>query len=116
LTFTGSEGTMEVASGSVTISRTPREKEPGYTINTFTNDMQKRTLEQYRQKYPLAPPAGPTTAALEKFVAPKGYNDTYDHFQNFFAAVRSRKPVVEDAEFGFRAAGAALLSNLSIER
>jgi hypothetical protein len=30
--------------------------------------------------------------------------------------VRSRKPVVEDAVFGFRAAGAALLSNLSIER
>jgi len=30
--------------------------------------------------------------------------------------VRSRQPVVEDAVFGFRAAGAALLSNLSIER
>jgi hypothetical protein len=30
--------------------------------------------------------------------------------------VRSRKPVVEDAVFGYRAAGAALLSNLSIER
>jgi hypothetical protein len=30
--------------------------------------------------------------------------------------VRSRQPVVEDAVFGYRAAGAALLSNLSIER
>ena len=30
--------------------------------------------------------------------------------------MRSRKPVVEDAVFGYRAAGAALLSNLSIER
>jgi len=30
--------------------------------------------------------------------------------------VRSRKPVVEDAVFGFRAAGAALLANLSYER
>jgi len=29
--------------------------------------------------------------------------------------VRTRKPVVEDAVFGFRAAGAALLSNLSYE-
>jgi hypothetical protein len=40
----------------------------------------------------------------------------YDHFQNFFNAVRSRQPVVEDATFGFRAAGAALLSNLSVDR
>ena len=49
-------------------------------------------------------------------MAPKGYSDSYDHFKNFFAAVRSRQPVVEDAVFGYRAAGAALLSNLSVER
>jgi hypothetical protein len=30
--------------------------------------------------------------------------------------VRSRKQAVEDATFGFRAAGAALLSNLSLEK
>jgi hypothetical protein len=35
---------------------------------------------------------------------------------NFITAVRTRQPVVEDAVFGFRAAGAALLSNLSMER
>jgi hypothetical protein len=52
----------------------------------------------------------------EKYVAPKGYSDSYDHFKNFFAAIRSRQPVVEDAVFGYRAAGAALLSNLSVER
>ncbi len=46
----------------------------------------------------------------------KGYSDQYDHFKNFFASVRSRRPAVEDAVFGYRAAGAALLSNLSIER
>ena len=39
-----------------------------------------------------------------------------DHFKNFFASVRSRQPVVEDAVFGYRAAGAALLTNLSIDR
>jgi len=54
--------------------------------------------------------------AYEKYVAPSGYRDSYDHFKNFFAAVRSRQPIVEDAVFGFRAAGAALLSNLSVER
>jgi hypothetical protein len=53
---------------------------------------------------------------VEKFSVPDGYSDSYDHLKNFFAAVRSRQPVVEDAVFGFRAAGAALLSNLSYER
>ena len=49
----------------------------------------------------------------ERFSPPPGYNDTLDHFTNFFAAIRSRQPVIEDAVFGFRAAGPALLANLS---
>jgi predicted dehydrogenase len=116
LIFTGSEGTMEIGWNQLTVSRTPREKEPGYTIDTFTTAMQKRVVESYRQKYPVSHPSGSPTAAYDKYVAPEGYRDSYDHFHNFFAAVRSRQPVVEDAVFGYRAAGAALLSNLSLER
>jgi hypothetical protein len=52
----------------------------------------------------------------DRYVVPQGYSDSYDHFKNFFASVRSRQPVVEDAVFGYRAAGAALLSNLSYEQ
>jgi predicted dehydrogenase len=116
LIFTGSEGTMEIGWNTVTISRTPREKEPGYMISSFTEAMQKRALESYHQKYPASHPSGPAFAGFEKYVAPEGYRDSYDHFKNFFAAVRTRQPVVEDAVFGYRAAGAALLSNLSIDR
>ena len=114
--FTGSEGTMEIAGQTVTISRAPLEKEPGYTISTFSNAMQQEFLKQYRQKYPPAPPTGSPYVAIEKFSAPRGYSDSYDHFQNFFNSVRTRKQPVEDATFGFRAAGAALLSNLSMEK
>jgi predicted dehydrogenase len=116
LIFTGSEGTMEIAGSTVSVSRSPRQKEPGYTVGTFTEAMQKEILEAYRQKYPLTHPEGEPTTGYEKYVAPPGYSDSYDHFHNFFEAVRTRKPVVEDAVFGYRAAGAALLSNLSIER
>jgi predicted dehydrogenase len=116
LIFTGSEGTMEIGGNSVIVSRTPREKEPGYTIGTFSEAMQRQYLDEYRKKYPPVNPEGEPTAQLEKYVAPQGYSDSYDHFRNFFASVRSRQPVVEDAVFGFRAAGAALLSNLSLER
>jgi hypothetical protein len=116
LVFTGSEGTMEIGWGWVSVNRVPRQKEPGYTIDTFTEATQKLILEDYKKKYPRARPAGEPPVGYEKYVAPEGYSDSYDHFKNFFESVRSRKPVVEDAVFGFRAAGAALLSNLSIER
>jgi len=114
--FTGSEGTMEIAGQTVTVSRVPREKEPGYTVSTFSTAMQKEYLEKYHQKYPTTAPEGSTYTAVEKFSAPKGYSDSVDHFRNFFSSVRTRKQPVEDATFGFRAAGAALLSNLSNER
>jgi predicted dehydrogenase len=116
LIFTGSEGTMEIGWTGVSVSRAPREKEPGYTIDTFTETMQRQFLKEYREKYPRANPEGAPPLEYEKYVAPDGYSDSYDHFKNFFAAVRSRQPVVEDPVFGFRAAGAALLSNLSYER
>jgi predicted dehydrogenase len=114
--FTGSEGLMEIAGNTVTVTRTPIPSEPGYTVSTFSDAMQRQYIEQYREKYPLTHPSGPLPQNVEKFVAPNGYSDSYDHFQNFFSAVRSRQPVVEDATFGFRAAGAALLSNLSADR
>ncbi len=116
--FTGSEGIMEIdgSRGTVTVTRTPQPSEPGYTVSTFADAMQKATIEQYRKKYPETHPAGPTPKKVESYAVPPGYSDSYDHFHNFFSAVRSRQPVVEDATFGFRAAGAALLSNLSVER
>jgi predicted dehydrogenase len=116
LVFTGSEGTLEIAGNSVTVSRVPRETEPGLTIDTFPEAMQERIEKEYRQKYPRKHFEGQPPVGSERYVTPKGYSDSFDHFKNFFASVRSRKPVVEDAVFGYRAAGAALLSNLSIER
>ena len=114
--FTGSEGLMEIARNTVTVTRTPLETEPGYTVSTFADAQQKSYIDHYRQKYPVQHPGGPPPQDIQAYTAPTGYSDSYDHFHNFFDSVRSRKPVVEDATFGFRAAGAALLSNLSVER
>ncbi|HEY1339467.1 MAG TPA: Gfo/Idh/MocA family oxidoreductase [Bryobacteraceae bacterium] len=112
--FIGSEGILGIEGNSVTLARVPRETEPGYTIDTFPKTLQDVYLKQYREKYPLRPKV--TTAnmpAEEKFTAPKGYTDAFDHHRNFIQAIREKKPVVEDAVFGFRAAGPALLSNIS---
>ncbi|MFZ0337020.1 MAG: Gfo/Idh/MocA family oxidoreductase [Terracidiphilus sp.] len=116
LIFTGSEGTMEIAGNSVIVSRVPREKEPGLSIASFAEATQKSILAEYAKKYPQTHPESGLSAGNERYVAPAGYSDSYDHFRNFFASVRTRSAPVEDAVFGFRAAGAALLSNLSMER
>ncbi len=126
LIFTGNEGTMQIgASGAallsdsnrdaVTVSGMRHRPDPGYEINSWAIATQKEFLEEYKKKYHLPAPHG-RPPLKESFVAPEHYNDSLDHLKNFFAAVRSRQPVVEDVVFGFRAAGAALLSNLSYEQ
>jgi predicted dehydrogenase len=110
--FTGSEGTMEIGGNAVTVSRIPRPNAPGLAIGTFPAEMQKEIEAEHARKYPT-PYHSDQPGATERFAAPEHYADSYDHFRNFFASVRTREQPVEDATFGFRAAGAALLANVS---
>jgi len=112
--FVGSEGILSI-NGGVTLAKTPRETEPGYTIETFPKALQEEYLADYHKKYP---PQRPNADSMrpqqeEKFLPPPHYSDHLDHHRNFIAAVRSRQQPVEDPVFGLRAAGPALLSNLS---
>jgi predicted dehydrogenase len=112
--FIGSEGIMTVGTG-VTVSKSPSAVEPGYTIDTFAKATQEEFLREYRKEHP----AQHTNADSmrpdreDKYLPPPGYSDHFEHHRVFIEAVRSRKPVVEDPVFGFRAAGPALLSNIS---
>lgn len=112
--FIGSEGAISLDGNTVTLARVPRAAEPGYTIDTFPKALQEQFLKQYRAKYPERPAV--STASMpddEKFVAPRGYSDHFEHLRNWVNSIRTRKQPVEDAVFGFRAAGPALLSNIS---
>jgi hypothetical protein len=44
------------------------------------------------------------------------YDDEQPHLWNFFEAVRTRKPVVQDAVFGHRAAAACHMANAAYFR
>jgi predicted dehydrogenase len=107
--FIGSDGVLSISGQTVTLSRKPRAKEPGYSIDTFPMAMQQKIVEDYRAKYPAQTALNETSD--EVYAAPAGYSDQYDHFVTFINAVRTRKPVIEDATFGFRAAAPALLTN-----
>jgi predicted dehydrogenase len=110
--FVGPKGVLSIGSDGVTLTRGTLEREPGYTIDTFPKGTQDAFLKEYRAKYPevgreLRP------VSEEKWRPPVGYSDLEHHFANFVESVRARKAPVEDASFGLRAAGPALLCNVS---
>ena len=112
--FVGSEGILTIGNG-VTVSRQPREAEPGQTADTFSKAIEEQYMKEYRDKYPVRRATADSMRPQgdERYLPPPGYSDWLDHHRNFVNAVRARKPVIEDAVFGFRAAGPALLSNIS---
>lgn len=114
--FVGTEGTMTTGMSALTLSRTPPESEPGYTIDTFPKDVQKRFLDEYRKKYPgeKASADGLRPERSEQFVPPRGHSAHLEHHRNFYNAVRTRKAHFEDGVFGLRTAGPSLLTNVSL--
>jgi predicted dehydrogenase len=113
--FIGSEGVMTTGYNELTLTTTPAQAEPGYTINTFPQAVQDEFLKRYREKYPAAKPSADAMRPdrEEKYVPPAGFDAHREHHRNFFEAVRNRKRPLEDAVFGLRAAGPALLANTS---
>jgi predicted dehydrogenase len=109
--FVGPEGVLTIGDNSVTLSRRPPAKEPGQTADSFAKAAQDAFMKEYRAKYPDRAELQPRND--ETYAAPSRYSSADDHFRNFFDAVRTRRAVVEDAVFGLRAAGPALLANHS---
>jgi predicted dehydrogenase len=112
--FVGSEGVLKIDNG-VTVSKQLNETEPGMSIETFSESTQAEFKKRYREQYPLSKPNADAMRPQSEdvYLPPRGYSDHLDHHRNFFTAVRTRQPITEDATFGLRAAGPALLSNLS---
>lgn len=110
LRFVGSEGVMTV-SGDVTLSRRPRSTDISYGLDAYAKATRDHLLKEHLAKHPAGEQLEPSSA--ETFRPPSGYDATAHHFRNFFASIRTQAPMVEDAVFGLRAAGPAVVSNLS---
>ena len=112
--FVGTDGILNLSVGnSLVLSKRPRDTTPGHTAETFSKATADKVVEEYRRKYPQHNNEIPQPLIEERFPLPRGYSEQVAHHETFFNAVRTRKPVVEDAVFGLRAAGPALLSNIS---
>lgn len=112
---TGSEGVMDLSDeNGFTIRKNKMPVAPGIggwdSLFTYPEAMQKALLEQYNKKYSTADKQSPTIPNVT-YEVPQGYNTSHEHFVNFFDSIRTGKPVVEDAVFGFRAAAPCLACN-----
>jgi predicted dehydrogenase len=112
----GSEGVMDVNGNTITVKHSYMPEAPGFggydSLFTFSKSMQSEMQKEYDAKWTAAQRKRKTKADV-LYRAPAGYDEHLDHFTNFFDAIRTGKPVVEDAAFGFRAAAPALACNES---
>lgn len=113
--FFGDKGTMIIKDATLTFSPQNTQPQPeDYSIVGWPLELRKQYLSQWEQDHPL-PEAftSKITEQVETFVLPRGYSDTVDHEANFFNAVRTRKPCVENEVFGNNAAIGCHLANYS---
>ena len=110
----GTEGEMHIGDRTVSLKRSKMGKGPGpYSLIAYTEETQEEIRRKFEEEH-----KEDRNALLDLgetvFEAPRDYKGGhYDHFYNFFQAIRGGKPVVEDPTYGLRAAGAALLANES---
>ena len=112
----GEEGTMELTGNGLKVHHSIMSKAPGIggwdALGTYPKAMQEALQAQYKKKWTAEEMKRPTKADID-YKQPEGYNEHLAHVTNFFNSLRTGKPVVEDAVFGFRAAAPALACNES---
>jgi predicted dehydrogenase len=113
--FMGSKGILALTDSVVTY--TPQagvDTSPSYYTNSFPKAMRDAYVKKWHEEHDPAP----GTATTEEAVTYRGpsMDDVRPHLWNFFQAVRTRQPVVEDAVFGHHAALACHMANESYFR
>jgi len=108
--FQGSKGILEVTETGISYSpQTGADSGPSYYAVAFPRELREAYFKKWHEEHDPAPGQEP---ALEGF-SYRGisWDDLRPHLWTFFEAVRSRKPVTEDAVFGHHAALACHMAN-----
>ena len=113
--FQGSKGYLEVTETMITyLPQTGEDSGPSYYAASFPHAMREVYEKKWHAEHDPAPGKEPL---LDGFTY-KGdsWDDLRPHLWNYFQAVRTRKPVTEDAVFGHNAALACHMANQSYFR
>jgi predicted dehydrogenase len=113
--FQGSKGILELTEFSLTFYPQPGvDTVPSYYASGFPRAMREEYFKRWHEEHDPVPGKEP---ALEGVTyRSDSWDDEKPHLWNFFQAVRTRKPVVEDAVFGHNAALACHMANESYFR
>jgi predicted dehydrogenase len=113
--FQGSKGILEANEfGLAYYPQTGEDSAPSYYATSFPREMREAYYKKWHEEHDPAPGKEP----LQESYIYKGddWDDLRPHLWNYFQAVRSRKPVVEDVVFGHHAALACHMANESYFR
>jgi hypothetical protein len=92
----------------------PSAQPEDYSIFGLPEKLRREYLANWRREHPEpAPGQFKIEEEDEVYTPPPHYNDMVDHEANFFQAVRTRQPVVENEVFGNNAALGCHMSNYS---
>jgi len=113
--FCGPKGILEASATEVRHLPQPGvDTAPSYYSGGFPAKMREAYVRQWRAEHPVEPGHEPV---MENAVFHGNqWDDVRPHLWNFFQAVKSRKPVAEDAVFGNHAAIACHMANESYFR
>jgi len=113
--FLGPKGILDAGEFELTYSPQPGiDLAPSYYAGSFPQKMRDEYIKQWHAEHDPKPGQEP----LQDVTVYKGHDwdDMTPHLWTFFQAVKSRKPVVEDAVFGNHAALACHMANESYFR
>jgi predicted dehydrogenase len=110
--FLGPKGILDATGKSLTYSpQTGEDDGPSYYDNSFPEAMKSEYEAHWHAEHD--PPPGQEPITEDAVFNGDDWDDVRPHLWNFFQAVKSRKPVVEDAVFGNHAAIACHMANES---
>jgi len=113
LAFYGTKGTMVIKDSTLSYKPQDMHRQPeSYSIYGWPARLRDEYLRKWREENPLPAPLDfKVDEEGETFATPPGYDAVAEHEMNFFNAVRSRKPVVENEVFGNNAAIGCHMAN-----
>jgi len=113
--FQGSKGSIELREFSVIFApQAGVDLSPSYYSSSFPAAMRDAYVKQWHEEHDPVPGKEPAPQSIT--YNGNDYDDLRPHLWKFFQAVRSRKPVVQDAVFGHNAALGCHLANESYFR
>src|SRR5437879_7162996 len=113
--FQGSKGILALTEFTLTdLPQTGVDTSPSYYAFSFPKALREEYFKKWHQEHDPVPGKEPAFEGVT--YRSNSWDDVKPHLWNFFQAVRTRKPVVEDAVFGHNAALACHMANESYFR